>query len=99
MADDLPLHEGQILIGSLFNEPMRVETVKQNGPNTWIAGLVGTQSEKFRKVTLTAKDIEALTISESKFSFTGDGNLLRLGIQAYSLGIAYEFDPYCHVSH
>ncbi len=98
MANNLPIQEGQVLIGSLFNEPMRVETVRQHGPNTWIAGLVGTQSEKFRKVTLTSKDIEALTIVESKFSFTGDGNLLRLGIQAYSLGIAYEFDPYFGLS-
>ena len=32
MADDLPIREGQILIGSLFNEPMRVETVRSNGP-------------------------------------------------------------------
>jgi superfamily II DNA or RNA helicase len=98
MSENIPIQEGQVLIGSLFNEPMRVETVKENGANTWIAGLVGTQSEKFRKVTLTSKDIEALTIIESKFSFTGDGNLLRLGIQAYSLGIAYEFDPYFGLS-
>lgn len=80
MSENQPIREGQVLIGSLFNEPMRVETVKQNGPSTWITGLVGTQSEKFRKVTLALKDIEGLTIIEPKFSFTGDGNLLRLGI-------------------
>ncbi len=56
------LKPGQILQGSLFNEPMRVETVRANGPDTWIAGLVGTQSERFRSVTLTSRDIEALTI-------------------------------------
>jgi hypothetical protein len=27
-------------------------------------------------------------------SFNGDGRLLRLGLRAYALGIAYEFDPY-----
>jgi hypothetical protein len=53
---------GQILTGTLFNEPMRVETVRPNGPDTWIVGLVGTQSERFRGVTLTSRDIEALTI-------------------------------------
>jgi len=31
-------------------------------------------------------------------AFNGDGALLRLGIQAYSLGIAYEFDPYFGLS-
>ncbi|MBI5634971.1 MAG: DUF3883 domain-containing protein [Nitrospirae bacterium] len=98
MNEDQPLREGQILIGALFNEPMRVETIRPNGSDSWIAGLVGTQSERFRKVALTLKDIEALTIIDSKFSYTGDGNILRLGIQAYSLGIAYEFDPYFGLS-
>ena len=37
-----PISPGQILIGSLFNEPMRVETVQANGPASWVVGLVGT---------------------------------------------------------
>src|SRR5713101_218707 len=98
MADSRPLREGQILSGPLFNEPMRVETVRANGPDTWVAGLVGMHSERFRNVTLTARDIETLTIVEPRFTFDGDGPLLRLGIQAYSLGIAYEFDPYFGLS-
>ena len=44
---------GQILAGALFNEPMRVESVRANGPESWVAGLVGLQSERFRNVTLT----------------------------------------------
>ena len=31
-------------------------------------------------------------------SYDGDGHLLRLGLQAYALGIAYEFDPYFGLS-
>ncbi len=92
------LNPGQILTGTLFNEPMRVETVRANGPDTWIVGLVGTQSERFRSVTLTARDIEALTIFDVTSTYDGDGRLLRLGLQAYSLGIAYEFDPYFGLS-
>jgi len=92
------ISEGQILTGSLFNEPMRVETVRAGGDGTWVTGLVGTQSERFRKVTLTTRDIESLTIIDSEFSYDGDGCLLRLGLQAYSLGIAYEFDPYFGLS-
>ena len=61
-------------------------------------GLVGIQSERFRKVTLTAGDINSLTILNSDFSYDGDGRLLRLGLQAYLLGIAYEFDPYFGLS-
>lgn len=89
---------GQILSGPLFNEAMRVETVQANGPNTWVVGLVGLQSERFRRVTLTARDLETLRILESIPTYDGDGNLLRLGLQAYSLGIAYEFDPYFGLS-
>jgi superfamily II DNA or RNA helicase len=94
----LPINAGQILAGPLFNEPMRVETVQANGPASWIVGLVGMQSERFRKVTLTADDIRRLTILDARHSFDGEGRLLRLGLQAYALGIAYEFDPYFGLS-
>jgi superfamily II DNA or RNA helicase len=94
----LPVSPGQILTGSLFNEPMRVETVRANGPASWVVGLVGMQSERFRKVTLTADELRHLTILDAQYSFDGDGRLLRLGLQAYALGIAYEFDPYFGLS-
>ena len=93
-----PISPGQILTGSLFNEPMRVETVQANGPASWVVGLVGTQSERFRKVTLTAADLDRVRVLDAEHSFDGDGRLLRLGLQAYSLGIAYEFDPYFGLS-
>jgi superfamily II DNA or RNA helicase len=89
---------GQILIGALFDEPMRVETVRLIGADTWVVGLVGVKSQKFRTVTLTPDKIRELKILSPSFSFSGDGKLLRLGIQAYSLGIAYEFDPYFGLS-
>lgn len=38
--------EGQTLTGSLFHEPMRVETVAATGPAVWTLGLVGTQSRE-----------------------------------------------------
>src|SRR2546422_3686781 len=77
---------------------MRVETVASNGSESWVVGLVGLQSEKFRKVTLTGADLDRLTVLDAEHSFDGDGRLLRLGLQAYSLGIAYEFDPYFGLS-
>lgn len=98
MPDNPPIREGQILTGVLFNEPMRVETVRSNGPDTVIAGLVGTKSERFRSVTLTIEQIRQLTILDTALTYNGDGKLLRLGLQAYSLGIAYEFDPYFGLS-
>ena len=98
MSDHRPIREGQVLIGSHFNEPMRVETIRGSGPDSWIVGLVGTQSDRFRRVTLTSQDIDSITVIDSKFTYNGNGALLRLGIQAYSLGIAYEFDPYFGLS-
>src|ERR1043165_3642032 len=77
---------------------MRVETVRSNGPDTVIAGLVGTKSERFRSVTLTIEQIRQLTIVDTASTYNGDGKLLRLGLQAHSLGIAYEFDPYFGLS-
>ncbi len=91
------LTEGQILTGSLFNEPMRVETVAQTGPS-WTLGLVGTRSERFRKVSLGAAELAGLTVLDSGFRYDGDGGLLRLGLQAHALGIAWEFDPYFGLS-
>jgi superfamily II DNA or RNA helicase len=98
MAPALAVRPGQVLTGPLFNEPVRVETVQPNGTASWTVGLVGVQSERFRKVTLGAADLAALTILNPQSSFDGDGRLLRLGLQAYALGIAYEFDPYFGLS-
>ena len=98
MSAEVPIREGQILTGPLFSEPMQVETVRPNGPDVWVAGLVGQRSEQFRRVTLTSDDISNLTIADSALSYDGDGRLLRIGLQAYSLGIAYEFDPYFGLS-
>jgi superfamily II DNA or RNA helicase len=92
------LSTGQILTGPLFNEPMRVESVQKTGPMSCVVGLVGMQSERFRKVTLTEADLERLTLLDTHHTYDGDGRLLRLGLQAYALGIAYEFDPYFGLS-
>jgi len=92
------LQPGLVLVGSLFNEPMRVETVRQDGPDTWVVGLVGVHTEQFRRVTLTSRDLELLSISACSPSFGGNGRLLRLALQARCLGIAYEFDPFFGLS-
>ena len=73
---------------------MRVETVDPNGRGVWSLGLVGQRSEKFRRVTLDADQVATLTIHDPALSYAGDGRLLRLALQAYLLGVAYEFDPY-----
>ena len=45
-----------------------------------------------------APGYDGITVLDAEMVYNGKGNLLRLGIQAYSLGIAYEFDPYFGLS-
>ena len=96
--DDLVPVEGQILTGSLFSEPVRVATVRPTGAGAWVLGVVGVSSERYRSVTLTAAELSTLRFTEQAFTYAGDAQRLRLGLQAYSLGIAYEFDPYFGLS-
>jgi hypothetical protein len=93
-----PVTAGEVLSGSLFNEPMRVVTVSFVASGTWELGLVGIQTQVFRSVPLTTAEIRTLKVQNSIRSYAGDCELLRLGLQAYSLGIAYEFDPYFGLS-
>ncbi len=97
-SENPPIQDGQILTGPLFSEPMRVVTVHTNGSDSWVAGLVGTQTELFRSVALSVNDIAGLKITGSTLSYDGDGRLLRLGLEAHALGIAHEFDPYFGLS-
>ena len=90
--------EGQLLVGPLFNEPMLVETVRPGGAAVWTVGLVGSRTHQFRRVQLSENDLGLLRIVETSRSFDGDPQLLKLAIQAYALGIAYEFDPYFGLS-
>ena len=39
-----------------------------------------------------------LTVLDAGFRYDGDSELLRLGLQAHALGIAWEFDPYFGLS-
>src|SRR2546426_2597531 len=94
----LRLERGQVLEGELFNEPMRVESVESDVEGTWTVGLVGLNTEQFRRVRLTAAQLSTLIVRLTAPTFSGDGAMLRLGLQAYTLGIAYEFDPYFGLS-
>ena len=97
-SSEVGLVRGQILDGVQFPEPMRVEVVTPDGPRAWIIGLSGTRTSTFRRVRFSADDIAQLSVRSADPTFDGDGSRLRLGLQAYSLGIAYEFDPYFGLS-
>jgi hypothetical protein len=78
-------------IGPLFNEPMRVETVQSNGAASWVR-LVGTGSERFRKVTMIAEDLPRLMVLDSQLSF--DGRTVAAPRASDLRAGADEIDPY-----
>ena len=90
--------EGQILTGVMFNEPMKVVVTRQGGAGTIIVGLVGQNTGQFREVALTEDDISRLNAIDATASYDGNGDLLKLALDAYTLGIAHEFDPYFGLS-
>ena len=45
---------------------MRVETVRSTAPGTWVLGLVGVGSERFRSVTLTAAELATLRFVDER---------------------------------
>jgi hypothetical protein len=59
---------------------MQVETVLPAGAMSWALGLVGAQSERFRRVTLSEADIAAISVPGGEMAYVGDGALLRLGV-------------------
>ena len=98
MSNGALIREGQVLTGRAFNEPMRVVTVRSVGEGALEAGLVGERTQQFRLAILTSEDIAELKVVEASPNFDGDGRLIRLGLQAYVLGIAHEFDPHFSLS-
>lgn len=97
-AEQNPVKPGEILTGSLFNEPMRVVTLHPVGADSWELGLVRMRTQVFRSVPLTLEQIATMRRQSATPSYAGDCELVRLGLQAYALGIAYEFDPYFGLS-
>lgn len=49
MADPAGLNPGQVLAGALVNEPMWVETVRLQGPDAGVVGLVVTARGQSRR--------------------------------------------------
>ncbi|AWM36942.1 RNA polymerase-associated protein RapA [Gemmata obscuriglobus] len=92
------MQPGLILTGPLFHEPVRVETVAPASGGGFTLGVVGLTTERFRKVNLDPAQLAQLQVVKATSDFAGDGALIRLGIQADALGIAYEFDPYFALS-
>ena len=92
------IREGQVLTGPLFAEPMRVVTVRVLAAGSMQVGLVGADSGQFRAVHLDPGQLADVSVIGGGQSYGGDGESLRLGLEAWQLGIAHEYDPYFGLS-
>jgi hypothetical protein len=77
---------------------MRVITVQAEGPGRWTLGFVGAYSQVYSPVLLTEAELGRVRVLPAAPTFRGDPAALKLGLDAYTIGIAYEFDPYFGLS-
>ena len=63
MTDGDSIREGRVLAGSLFSEPMLVETVAASEPAARTLGTGNTETERFRRVPMAQDQLASLTIT------------------------------------
>ena len=61
MTAEAPIHEGQILTGPLFSEPMQVETIRsKRARQSGLRASSANGRKRFRQVTLTSDELVQL---------------------------------------
>src|SRR5690606_33560149 len=91
------IRPGSIVRGPTLPEPVEVLATAALGESLKIVGR-GLNSGLTYDPVLSPAQIAALTISPDQVPFNGDARLFRLGIEAYRLGLAYEYDPFFSLS-
>lgn len=94
---ELPVQIGCVIDGLALPEPVQVVLVQPVGSAFKVGGR-GTRSGQYVERILSASQIEQLTILAAREPFDGDGIRFRLGVEAYRLGLAHEYDPYFSLS-
>jgi superfamily II DNA or RNA helicase len=86
-----------ILVGSLFNEPVRVITTQKVGEKLKIIGN-GMNTGLVLQPILSAEQIATLQITSDTPTFDGNPLKFKLGIESLRLKLAYEYDPFFALS-
>jgi superfamily II DNA or RNA helicase len=94
---DVNIKVGNILSGPLIPEPMEVLAVTPLGSSLKIVGR-GRKTNQARDIVLNAEQLKLVTIAAEMEPFDGDASKFRIGVEAYRLGLAYEYDPYFSLS-
>src|SRR5258705_3017266 len=86
-----------IVRGPIFPEPVQVIVAIPMGTAVKLIGK-GLNTNKVHELILNAEQLAQLNSSPEKEPFDGDPLRFRLGVEAYRLGLAYEYDPYFSLS-
>src|SRR5271157_1551332 len=86
-----------IVRGPIFPEPVQVIVLIPLGASVKLVGK-GLNTNQVHELILNAEQLTQLQSSPEKEPFDGDPLRFRLGVEAYRLGLAYEYDPYFALS-
>src|SRR6266404_6105253 len=86
-----------IIRGPIFPEPVQVIVAIPMGTSVKLVGK-GLNTNQVHELILSAEQLAQLDSSPEKEPFDGDPLRFRLGVEAYRLGLAYEYDPYFSLS-
>ena len=91
------LKPNTIVRGPIFPEPVQVIVVIPVGTSVKLVGK-GLNTNQVHELILNSEQLSQLQSSPEKEPFDGDPLRFRLGVEAYRLGLAYEYDPYFSLS-
>jgi superfamily II DNA or RNA helicase len=86
-----------IVRGPIFPEPVQVIVTIPMGGSVKLVGK-GLNSNLIHEPILSPEQLAQLEATPEKEPFDGDANRFRIGVEAFRLGLAYEYDPYFSLS-
>ena len=97
MAEPNNIQPGSIVSGPTLPEPVEVLATVPMGDALKVIGR-GMQTGMTHDPVLSSSQLAELVVSADREPFDGDARLFRLGVEAYRLGLAYEYDPFFSLS-
>jgi len=88
---------GSIIRGPTLPEAIEVLATVPMGESLKVIGR-GLSTGLTHDPVLNPEQLSRLTVSADQLPFDGDSRLFRLGVEAYRLGLAYDYDPYFSLS-
>src|SRR5271165_3624940 len=86
-----------IVRGPIFPEPLQVIVAIPMGDSVKLIGK-GLDTNLVHEPILSPEQLAQLEATPEKEPFDGDPNRFRIGVEAFRLGLAYEYDPYFSLS-